>query len=147
MTGQLALFDMAPIVTGRARLYCVDCEADTIDENYMVHDGVWPIAKDGGMLCVGCLEQRIGRELTARDFRDCPLNTDGPHKSRRLRARLTDARPAVHPELADKRRLDPNDGAQRLLRVLVRQGLAGEHLPAAAALCLALEQTAREEVA
>ena len=41
------------------------------------------------------------------------------------------------PELCDHRRLDRGDGAQRLLRMLVRRGLAGEHLPAAAALCLA----------
>ena len=50
------------------------------------------------------------------------------------------------PELADRRRVDPNDGCQRLLRVLVRRGLAREDLPGAAALCIELERRAREEV-
>jgi hypothetical protein len=29
----------------------------------MVLDGVWPIEPDGGVLCIGCLEKRIGRRL------------------------------------------------------------------------------------
>jgi hypothetical protein len=29
---------------------------------------------DGGFLCIGCLEGRLGREMTAADFLDCPLN-------------------------------------------------------------------------
>jgi hypothetical protein len=27
-----------------------------------------------GFLCIGCLEKRLGRELTAEDFPDCPIN-------------------------------------------------------------------------
>lgn len=26
------------------------------------------------MLCIGCLEERLGRELNASDFIDCPVN-------------------------------------------------------------------------
>jgi hypothetical protein len=48
----------------------------------MVHRGVWlaavPWNTDGGMfdfLCFGCLEARLDRQLTARDFPDnVPMN-------------------------------------------------------------------------
>ena len=44
---------------------CIDCNVHTrmIDEYYMVTDETWAIAGmmcDGGMLCIGCLEKRIG---------------------------------------------------------------------------------------
>lgn len=42
----------------------------------MVAHALWAAA-DGparGYLCVGCLERRLGRELTAADFMDVPLN-------------------------------------------------------------------------
>ena len=33
-----------------------------------------PKLPDGrGMLCIGCLELRLGRELNAADFKDCGL--------------------------------------------------------------------------
>jgi len=58
----------------------------------MVLDAVWLSAHpdDFGNLCVGCLEARLGRRLTPRDFSWCPLNVgaalgDG---SARLRDRL-----------------------------------------------------------
>jgi hypothetical protein len=38
---------------------------------YIVHDHVWKAAGMepwGGVLCVGCIEQRIGRRLTPDDF-------------------------------------------------------------------------------
>ena len=42
------------------------------------------------VLCIGCLEQRIGRTLTARDFADVPVNgPDQPNISDRMRDRLT----------------------------------------------------------
>ena len=58
---------------------CVDCKVNTIEsrEYYMVTNALWKRAKigpRGGMLCIGCLEQRIGRKLASRDFTDCPLN-------------------------------------------------------------------------
>ncbi len=70
---------------------CVDCGIDTCPteigpraESYMVYDEVWAaagIAEDGGRLCIGCLEDRIGRQLSATDFTDVKLNdlsiTDG----------------------------------------------------------------------
>src|SRR5687767_6852886 len=57
---------------------CLDCNVHTFESNdyYMVHDSVWYAAvPDGrGMLCIICLEKRIGRSLTAADFPDVPAN-------------------------------------------------------------------------
>ena len=74
-------------------LMCLDCHCDTfeIDEDYMVHNSVWDqvVPDDGGELCIGCLETRLGRKLTQADFADVPVN-DGRvfSKSPRLKARL-----------------------------------------------------------
>ena len=77
---------------------CKDCKVDThyIKESYMVMDHLWLSAgmtSDGGRLCIKCLEKRIGRKLTKRDFFCCPLNIQVYfHKeiaSKRLRKRLT----------------------------------------------------------
>ena len=74
---------------------CKDCAACTLCEYeyYMVTDEVWYSANTvmnlDGMLCIGCLEARSGKLLTARDFIDAPINniarmTGTP----RLKARL-----------------------------------------------------------
>jgi hypothetical protein len=58
---------------------CHDCGADTTTEYYLVHDQLRAsagMAPDGGFLCVGCIETRLGRELNAADFRDVLVNTD-----------------------------------------------------------------------
>ena len=77
--------------------YCRDCAADVVEvgEYYAVHDHVWPVEPDGGVLCIGCLEARIGRRLSARDFKDLPINRSGSGTSARLRDRL--AREEVAP--------------------------------------------------
>jgi hypothetical protein len=72
---------------------CVDCTNDTspvtgIAEYYMVSHPVWIQAtiKDGAkILCIGCLEKRLGRELTAWDFGDngsFPVNAMEPRSPR-----------------------------------------------------------------
>jgi hypothetical protein len=67
---------------------CVDCGIGTITakEFYMVKDDVWEQAWHGRrkwwyrkvygqeVLCIGCLEERIGRTLTKDDFTDAPVN-------------------------------------------------------------------------
>jgi hypothetical protein len=55
------------------RFRCVDCGKDVGNsgEYFMVSDEVWAasgLAPNGGMLCLRCLERRIGRELTEDDF-------------------------------------------------------------------------------
>jgi hypothetical protein len=93
--------------------HCVDCGADTApgcpgrvqmeedfrrngrsalmvsaqSEVYTVHDHVWRKAgmeAYGGCLCVGCLEERIGRPLTPDDFPDHVFNTTLPGTTRLL---------------------------------------------------------------
>jgi hypothetical protein len=75
---------------------CVDCDFDTFNgEDYFVQDAIWKAASEAsprlpggrGVLCIGCLERRLGRELTRADFViDNPLNQDG--LSDRMRDRL-----------------------------------------------------------
>lgn len=72
---------------------CCGCGMDvcTAGELYMVHDHVWAAAGtcQCAVLCVGCLEARLGRQLTAGDFSDWPVNDPAQcHHSDRLRARL-----------------------------------------------------------
>jgi hypothetical protein len=81
----------------RLHFACLDCGVDTgrINEYYMVTDEAWLSANplEDGMLCIGCLEGRLGRRLTPEDFTRCPLNTNhtisrGHPKSERLLERL-----------------------------------------------------------
>jgi hypothetical protein len=70
---------------------CLDCRAQTLfAEYYMVHEALWHQANPAadGMLCVGCLEERIGRMLTSADFIDAPINNPHDRKSDRLISRL-----------------------------------------------------------
>jgi hypothetical protein len=81
---------------------CADCSVGTITlgEWYMVHDDVWDAAWNGRckwwqslpgqqVLCIGCLEKRIGRTLTREDFIDAPINDPNQKRvSERMRPRL-----------------------------------------------------------
>jgi hypothetical protein len=82
---------------------CADCGigTNTLGENYMVNPEVWEQAWAGRrkswhgklpgteILCIGCLEARIGRTLMRIDFTNCLLNTDPTeHRSERLRNRM-----------------------------------------------------------
>lgn len=60
---------------------CMDCKRDTlkIDEYYTLKDAVWAEANPDidGMLCVACVEARLGRPLQSSDFpQDVPLNEE-----------------------------------------------------------------------
>lgn len=74
-------------------LPCMDCGVNTgytgIAEYYHVWEEVWNIAlgrpdaptdefvpglTDAGYLCIGCIEERLGRRLTVEDFSDAPIN-------------------------------------------------------------------------
>ncbi len=74
---------------------CLDCKqcTSTMNEYYMVTTELWTsvVHERRGMLCVGCLEKRLGRTLNRKDFTNCPLNGDDTwmgEKSPRLRNRL-----------------------------------------------------------
>lgn len=74
---------------------CLDCGVDTdeIKENYMVTEDVWLTAHpdDDGKLCIGCLEARLGRQLTTEDFTKALINypVEG-HTSARMLHRVGD---------------------------------------------------------
>jgi hypothetical protein len=66
----------------------------------MVDDGVWEVATEDfgghGMLCIGCLEARLGGKLVASDFPDYPINTGFFPQSARLRNHLTNSADAAN---------------------------------------------------
>jgi uncharacterized protein DUF2695 len=74
---------------------CVDCGADFDEFNYRVKDAVWAaggLKPDGGLLCIGCLERRLGRQLNRDDFGPRyipPKSLQSPLLSLRLRDRLS----------------------------------------------------------
>lgn len=73
---------------------CLDCGYNTFrDEYYMVHDEIWlsVVPQRVGMLCIGCLELRLGWMLKKTDFTDAPINwiEGGFVKSQRLIDRLS----------------------------------------------------------
>jgi hypothetical protein len=85
---------------------CVDCGADTAPckaaaawdpcpegcdhtgtwEWYAVLDVIWAEVGGPPTLCIGCLERRLGRPLTAADFADLPINEPARCDSPRLTA-------------------------------------------------------------
>lgn len=76
---------------------CLDCDINTLvaGEYYMVHNHVWSqtgIDPYGGMLCITCLEKRIGRELISEDFTDYPINTVYKYKSQLFFLRINNGR-------------------------------------------------------
>lgn len=81
----------------------MDCGVDTdaLDEYYVLHNDLWAHVHPDidGHLCVGCVECRIGRKLTAADFADAHINTtDKLRRSPRLRDRLGSERlPGIAP--------------------------------------------------
>ena len=59
---------------------CWDCAqcTDCMGEYYMVNDDLWDAATEDTfpdiMLCIGCLENRLGGLLTKDDFTAAPIN-------------------------------------------------------------------------
>jgi hypothetical protein len=81
------------------RFDCRDCGVDTVPfdgpcEYYNLHNDLWEaigMKRNGGMLCIGCVERRLGRLLNRADFTGAPVNSLDPkwHHSDRLIDRLT----------------------------------------------------------
>jgi hypothetical protein len=59
----------------KGRVYkCADCE--WAGDSPMLMDEVWEsIAKTQELLCTGCVESRLGRELEIADLKVCPMNS------------------------------------------------------------------------
>ena len=57
---------------------CLDCGVNTAlnNEYYMLEKEVWQEAVPDlwGMLCLNCVELRLGRQLWPEDFMEAPLN-------------------------------------------------------------------------
>jgi hypothetical protein len=75
------------------RFICKDCGCDTkeIHEYYMVTKEIWNLVNKENkayMLCIGCLENRLGRKLDSNDFIDAPINWIS--ESNKLSLRLID---------------------------------------------------------
>ncbi len=70
--------------------YCIDCKKDTWYEYYTVNNRLWKKInpKISGMLCIGCVETRLGRKLKKADFADKPINTKKFTRTPRLINRL-----------------------------------------------------------
>jgi hypothetical protein len=71
--------------------WCGDCGVRVFEcgEYYSLRDSVWKsVARKSEMLCVGCIEERLGRLLVNRDFRPCPLTDEIPLNPRNYSARL-----------------------------------------------------------
>ena len=80
---------------------CLDCGQDTrkMGEYYSLKDRVWACIHPtlNGMLCIGCAEKRLGRNLTPADFKLCPLNDPSTgNKSERLISRIRGANARKH---------------------------------------------------
>jgi len=65
------------------KFLCMDCKVDIMDVNGIVHyyslrNEIWNricLGKEkAGMLCLFCVEKRLGRKLRFSDFSDAPLN-------------------------------------------------------------------------
>jgi hypothetical protein len=68
---------------------CKDCGIDAVEagEWFMLRDDVWAqAAESDAVLCIGCVEVRLGRRLAPGDFLDVPLNQC--RGSARMRSRL-----------------------------------------------------------
>lgn len=79
--------------TSKRKWICADCPRNTKHEHYFVKSEVWfgeAKMPETGMLCVQCLENRIGRRLQPSDFTNAHINN--PRKnmmSDLLRSRIT----------------------------------------------------------
>lgn len=77
----------------RKKFLCLDCSVDTgkIHEHYFIHTQTWMrvVGSISGMLCVGCLESRLGRKLNPDDFPNVTINNvKYEAKSERLLSRI-----------------------------------------------------------
>ena len=74
----VGLTDEEKEAQGRARWFCMDCRKDTFtsEEYYMLWYRIWRSInyKIDGMLCLDCVELRLGRELVSRDFSKATIN-------------------------------------------------------------------------
>ncbi len=68
----------------------MDCKKDTWNEYYMLYSRIWKKAnsKIEGKLCINCVEARLGRKLSKKDFTKALVNTMKTTRTARLKNRL-----------------------------------------------------------
>jgi hypothetical protein len=74
----------------RKAFKCIGCKKDTWNEYYMLYSRVWKKAnpKFKGMLCISCVEARLGRSLAKKDFTKALINTMPMTRTSKLSDRL-----------------------------------------------------------
>lgn len=76
------------------KILCCECGFDCSQEIFMLTNEVWfqivgRHTYGGGILCVGCCEKKLGRQLTKEDFSNNHANRfNFGHKTARLINRL-----------------------------------------------------------
>jgi hypothetical protein len=108
---------------------CIDCGTDTIEagEYYMLRDDVWHstgVKRDDGMLCIGCVESRLGRKLNRADFTSAGINTQpNAWRSARFKDRLAARETLLDDVLSGLRKLgSPGDRLVRWVTQEFNQG-------------------------
>ena len=81
------------MANSRKKWLCLDCGVDTgkIHEHYFIQTALWMevVGSKSGMLCIDCLEKRLGRKLRKQDFPSVHINNPKLYSmSDRLRERL-----------------------------------------------------------
>ncbi len=85
---------------------CMDCSVNTghIGEYYMLLRDVWRSAHStcDGMLCIACVERRLGRMLASKDFTNAACNKPScwemAYISPRMLSRISDGLLCYAPE-------------------------------------------------
>lgn len=79
----------------RKSFICIGCKKDTWDEYYMVYTRIWKKVnpKVKGMLCINCVETRLGRKLNKKDFTTAIVNSMRMKRTPKLRNRLSSPPP------------------------------------------------------
>jgi hypothetical protein len=85
-----------------SRWHCMDCAKDTdsAQEFYALRDDLWRMIvrrpRRGGMLCLNCVERRLGRPLHRLDFKPVPVNAGQAAVCQALADRLARPAPRQH---------------------------------------------------
>ena len=62
---------------------CFDCSKDTllnVKDYYMITNELWiKYGVENNMLCMNCIEKRLGHKLRKEDLTDCSLNYFNPY--------------------------------------------------------------------
>lgn len=111
---------------------CRDCGVNTshVEEYYMLTPEVWKEAVPDliGMLCINCVELRLGRQLWPEDFMDSPINNFHSRLSSRVLSRFC----GIPDEEAEELLVilqNNKKGAAEIVKQLHIQNLKGPNKP------------------